>query len=910
MDGVSSIRDGDTLVSKIEGSSVEIYAPFTSPNSLDDPQIAVGDDIDTLLITAVRSKAVNGQVLTAPNEDNPITKLNDAVKFTSPNFIDAASSPGVTVPDFTTLYAVDDVITVTTADVFGGNNSAAYLFGEGPTRVIVHDDGEIEFLDLIFGGDPGGYVVISGGTVGGLSFNGLYKISPWDDEFHIFCIDPGNTNIAWTQIAATFSGAHETPEFNISLYVPIDMYANFTGVYTVTTVTATRITLLNPENSRTNNSWVIANDFDFNMGDDSFGFFSYAITIGKYDGGVGNWVGPFVLDTNTMDQVIANFVGTQGMYKDDGTTQIAADVDVQLGCTPCNAAGDPTGPEQYFTGTIFGSATEKTQCATTIFAHLITLGRVSVRAQRITAKDLDFEGQVSDEVRWRDVYAVTPVEELDFGNVTTVQTVTRGTEGALAVSERQINMLVTRCLPLRISGSTFDTVSTPTKDIATILSYVCKESKLGNRAVYEIDFDSIYDTVEEVIVYFDIPLISEFNYTFDSANVSFEEMVALIADAAFCRMYRQGSVLKLFFEKATQDSKLLFNHRNKVPGTEVRTVTFGPENDGIEYQYVSPEDDSIETFYLPIDRSAIRPKNVESIGIRSLKSATLHAWRLHQKLIYKNTTVEFDALQESAILVLGNRVLVADNSRADVFDGDVQEQDGFVLKLSQPFKFTADVTYVIFLQHKSGTVESIGITAGVDYYHVVLDSSPSETLVTDDDASTRALYMITPSDIGTKRKAFLVEEKDDSDGFTSKLTVSNYSNEYYAHDKDFAGGLGWVADISNPGFDNPIAHRNSGTGEFYNQVQYDVYFGVVGYTTGVIVWSVIWSPTDGGTGPELIEGDPGTGRAHLHLNESTFAGTPSGLIVINATVDGVAQNPIQMAIGPGNYNDIAWGPVP
>lgn len=72
---------------------------------------------------------------------------------------------------------------------------------------------------------------------------------------------------------------------------------------------------------------------------------------------------------------------------------------------------------------------------------------------------------------------------------------------------------------------------------------------------------------------------AEFSYTFDDDSLSFEEQAAMIASACFCETYRYGNKLRLKFEAPQDNSVLLFNHRNKVPGSEKRTFNLGIDKD-------------------------------------------------------------------------------------------------------------------------------------------------------------------------------------------------------------------------------------------------------------------------------------------------------------------------------------------
>ncbi len=67
----------------------------------------------------------------------------------------------------------------------------------------------------------------------------------------------------------------------------------------------------------------------------------------------------------------------------------------------------------------------------------------------------------------------------------------------------------------------------------------------------------------------------------------------MVASAAFCEVYRYGSVTRLKFEQPQENAVLLFNHRNKVPGTEKRTTRWDDKNyDGLELEYTSDKDDA------------------------------------------------------------------------------------------------------------------------------------------------------------------------------------------------------------------------------------------------------------------------------------------------------------------------------
>lgn len=794
IDGVESIRDGQTLVSKIEGSSLEVYGPGHSPNEASPViQLSIGDPIGQKVVTAIRSKAVNGQVLLAPNDagDDRIVGIGN-IRFGPTIHIEANPTSDI---DFTTVFAAAGALTLTAPEIYfepgstgTGLDSQTWSYSSllGGT-VRFNSDGTIHFKDgaevAFAAGSPISVAfTITTGTLTkdaiSVNLSGHYgyvshsTISTSPLIIELVLDTPEDSNADWTSIASMTGGFIDA---TAGITMTQGGSAYLSGEYTIDTVSAKEITLVDRFATTDYWAWIrTATPY-------------LSPTLEGITATSTNWVGPFVLDTTDMNEVIANYIALQGLWKDNGTTQTAFNIDVQLGVTPCTASGTPTGPESYYNVTVLGSANVKSSRAATLRTLLSYTGRVSVRSRRLTAKDTTFAGTIADEVKWRDMYAVAPVNKTNFGDITTVQALTRATQSAIAVSERQINMLVQRKLPLRISGSTFSTTLTGTNSADEIISFICKDPTLGARSNAEMDFDNIYTTIAAVKTYFGFNEAGEFNYTFDNDNVSFEEMLATVANAVFCTAYRQGSVIRLFHERQTANSAVLFNHRNKIPKTEKRTTSFGRDYDGIEYEWVDPADDARVQFRIPTDGSATKPKKIQSIGIRNLQQAHLHAYREYNKLLYQRIALEFDATEEADILINNQRILSADNVRSDVQDGHVVSQSGLILKLSQPYYFNGTDSYVIFLQHYNGTVESLGITAGVDSYHVVLASAPAFTLVTEDDNNAyAATYMILRSTLNEDRRAYLVTSKTNNDNSSSKLTCINYDARYYDNDLDFA----------------------------------------------------------------------------------------------------------------------------
>ena len=806
---VQDVRDGATAITDIAGATVEVYGPNESPRNGATPRRFGSDPITVPLASVKRYDSVNGQVLRAPNATSFVGK--DNVQFFAPNEIRLPSTDAD--HDFTKKFNAGDTLAI-----------AGALYGPMATRSVQVDSRG--YLYFVYGlpvdpeGAPARYSPgqpfqlqnarfsifdPSGGEYGSMveiDLSGNYVIESLNEQY-IKLVNPAAVNDAWNKIPNQLAEDGVTTVY--TLLGPQDMSVSdgpplldLDGSYDILAVSAGVIVLSNPVVVNADWNKVIA------WGASPAGMSPTLSVSGP------RWIGPFTLDLATTDRVVANFVAQSGLYKDDGKNQDAVNVQVQLEVTPVDADGNPIGPAEYFPpntdladpdehhatggGVIEGSAAVRTTRALTLEARPTFTGPCQVRARRVTNADLEFKGTVVDEVKWRDVYASADVTAPHFGNVTTVYAVTYATTGALAVKERRLNMLVTRKIPTRVGETTTFAGLTATNRADEILAAICLDPHIGGRSVGELDLDSIYGAVAELEEYFGTSKVTEFNYTFDNDNLSFEETVASLASAIFCQAYRRGNQIKLSFEKSTPDSTLLFNHRNKLPGTEVRTVSFGNQDDvdGIEYEYVDPEDDAVVTYHLPVDEAgqptATNPKKIQSIGIRSKLQAHFQAHRAWNKIQHQRVATEFDAWQEAELLVIQNRILNADNTRTGTQDGYVKAQDGLALALSQPVKFEAGKAYTVFLQLPDGTVEPIAVTAGAGPRQVVLGTAPAVPLVLDQDACDPTRYVITAND-SPREQAFLVTEREAKGNLTSTVRAVNYDDRYYANDRDYLDGI-------------------------------------------------------------------------------------------------------------------------
>ncbi|NMK45515.1 host specificity factor TipJ family phage tail protein [Achromobacter sp. Bel] len=787
---IHDARDDTTPISQIAGASVEVYAPFTSPNSGHAPQLRIGNAINQPVISSKRINSVNGQVLQPQDVGSAIRR---GMVFRSPNEVVSQDSE----LDFTELFIAGEVISIQGAAqtqgtysfsppegatfrtdsamrpawgevTFEGNHAAEWSAGQ----VVTLSNGAVSWTDHT-GGD-GDFDYTATGNVTGIY--GVISASFAAGETTVR-LDTTQNSAAWAAFRTAPNVVSGTP----TLTRPSDIVQfDLSGMYTINTLTSSLLTLDNP--SAVNPAWdTLQNDY----GGVSVVMNPTISTTGE------RWVGWFTVESvQPITRVIANVIALNGLYKDNGRQQYRRDVVYRFEAQRVDGNGNPYGPVLAFNREIRGSAVTKVVRADTLDVELggEPSKRWQMRARRLTNSDTDFEGSVVDEIQWRDLYACSAVDRTHFGDVTTVQSVTFATDGALAVKERKLNLLVTRKLPRRVSGSTFTTELYPTTDVADIISAVCLDPLIGNRAPAEVDFDNIYATAQAIRDYFGVD-VAQFNYTIDSDNLSFEETLDMIAQAVFCRAYRRGSVIKLFFERASEDASLQFNHRNKLPGSETRTEGSAMENDGIEYPWIDPDDDSQVTIYLPEDRSAVNPKRYDSVGVRVREQAYIHAYRAWNKLQFQDVVTEFDALPEANLLAVSERIRVADNTRAQGSDGeivDVAEDDGRLVALSQPYDWKPGGTYRIFLQSSDATIETMAVQSGGSARLALLEREPRTPIILRGEGYNPTTYIIGEGTSPREAMPFLVDEKGaPNDDGTIPLKAINYDARYYQNDLDF-----------------------------------------------------------------------------------------------------------------------------
>ncbi len=396
-------------------------------------------------------------------------------------------------------------------------------------------------------------------------------------------------------------------------------------------------------------------------------------------------------------------------------------------------------------------------------------------------------GSVVDEIRIKDFYGYHVMTAADMPKgVTTVYTKTLATDGALSLKERKLRLLVQRYVTDATSG--LPKLSNRADDI---LRHIATDPKIGNLQLTQVDIAQIKAEIDAQIAYFGTDKCSEFCGTFDDNNLSAEETMQIVAKAVFSQAKRQGNKIMLDFERKVPASVAVFNSHNILPDTFTAPQSLGIANDydGVKVEYTDPVDDAVITMSYPND-AIVNPHEDKLIGVRNKIQAHMHMMRMYNKDRHAYKSCEFVAGDESNIVVRTNRITVADQLRADVQQGSVESIEtiggDIVMHIYGDVNIDPLVPHTMFIQTINNGVEAIAVTAR-DSTSVKLARLPSGE-ISGTDKAVQAVYQIV-SETNDNRDAYLVAQKDPSDGMTNKLLCTNYDERYYQNDSDFTNSL-------------------------------------------------------------------------------------------------------------------------
>lgn len=671
------VTEGDTLISDITGSSVAVYAPYTSPNNTTSPQLQIGDVIDQKLYVTYSNDDVDGIVLKAPNDigANP-SSGGTAKRISTTGYLYDPSGDSA----FSEFLSVGDVAVLSNFDVKDVTNL------NGSFEVLYVDDFEVR-----------------------LAVNGA---SNWD------ALTSGQT-YTLTERSDTFIGPRDT-----------------------------------------------------------------------YDVSLTDW---YYMVRGEVDRVLANVAGQNGLYKYDGGYS-RANVTVELQYQMIDSQRNPIGDIYTVQGTVTGNSTD--YVGTSIYGQLPTASRFRARMRRITNFDKDYDGTVSDEITFINLYGQSLDTTPHYGNRTTVYCARKQTPRAASIDNPELRMIATEMCYKYLGNGVFDTVMTPNTQAVQSLIRLARDPAVGNLELTTANMDKLLAVQEEIESYFGSELAGQFCYTFDDYDTTMQDIVQTIAEAVFCTAYRKGADIMLRFDRPVAGPEMVFTHRSKTTGTEKWTRTFNDSTtyDSLSFSYIDPDTNVQETIYIPEELGA-NTEEYESKGVRNYQQAYWLAWRRYQRNALSKVVVEFEATEEGALATPGGVISVVKGSRIAPQDGYVVAVNGLTLTLSQPVTFTPGDDHSIILKKRDGSVQSISVIKGNHDREVIMLSAPEEAIYTGNSA------LKTEFSFGNEARhnaqKIVVSSIDPGDDRTVKITGYNYDDGFYKYDGVAPYGSGFSDGFSN-----------------------------------------------------------------------------------------------------------------
>lgn len=782
----SQIKEGETPINTIEGASLSVYEPNTLTTGA--AQIQIGEVFNDPPIVAKQVSSVDGkQKLISPNSailtykntsfaDNKVTVSGNVQYYSDDYFWNGQSWFGLELPvyaNFNEKFVNGEQIIIENA-----------IYGSAPNSNIsgttdVSAAGILTIASSVNISDPDSYkkIRISSLTIddpveGQLNLAGEYSVSS--------ITKTGSTGAWFYEVELAFSYMEININFGrmsadgtgilSAVLTDHDENIDLSGTYTISSVSANDITLVNP--ASVNPDWLLLSSLTQQQIADMLG---RSIT---FKGTSENFIGWYYAGNKDTEGMMLNFLAANGIYEGDRAKQVAIEVHYQQ-----VVDGDPSG-QIYKTGVVLqGKANNRDQVGATVREQLPFTGQFRFRAKRIN--DNGSSANLIDDVVFESAYSFYETKKLAYEHDTTIRLKRLAIGSGTNASE--LNLPVTRKLYSYRDGIQ-SAERIPTSNFADIIINMALDPFIGRFDISEIDVQSLYEVSDEIEAYFGTSKACEFNYTFDNKNSSYQEMAFAVAEAVFCTARRENGKHFFTFEKETPNSLILFNHRNIKPESLTKTNLFGApdEYEGVEFKWRDATDDYAEAVIkLPHDGLA-NYKTIESNGVTNAIQAHLLAHRAWNKMQFNRKTIEFTAYGEADLVTRNDRIAIVDDVFKMLGSGEVEAQNNTVLTLDNSINLDEGESYVIHLQLKDGSVDVISIVNQLDENQVELARIPLMPLVID--KVVNATYSITKAS-DQESEAYLIQEKTPSATFETGVSAIKYDTRYYSNDKDHINSL-------------------------------------------------------------------------------------------------------------------------
>lgn len=508
------------------------------------------------------------------------------------------------------------------------------------------------------------------------------------------------------------------------------------------------------------------------------------------------WSDWFTVSAIKTQRVVVNIGASSGMYKDDGNNKSRASVTVEVQYQAIDESGNEYGPVYSAQGTVSGRSSDQT--GVTIVGGLPAETAFRARAKRITWTDTSFNGQVVDSVTFDTLYGQTRDTTAHYGNRTTIHTARRQTPRATSIKSPKLALIVTEKIYKYLGNGVFDSVLSNNTQAVQSLIRLLRDPVCGNLDLTADNMDKLLAVQDEVETYFGSAAAGQFCYTFDSYDATMQDIISIIADAIFCKSFREGNAILLDFDRPRLGPEMVFTHRSKATGEKwTRNFATKDRYDSLKFSYIDPDTNVKETITIPAD-GGVKTETYDSKGIRNYQQAYWAAYRRYQRNTLNRVAVEFTAMEEGIFARPGRAISVVKGSRVSPFDGYVVAVDGLTLVLSQNVTFVEGDDHSLVLKKRDGSVQSVGVIKGHNDRTVIMTSAPQEAVyVGNSELKTEFSF---GNEERHNAQMVVVSTVEPGTDRTVKITGYNYTDDYYAYD-----GVAPFGTAFSSGFNNGFA---------------------------------------------------------------------------------------------------------
>ncbi|MDB4261413.1 host specificity factor TipJ family phage tail protein [bacterium] len=492
-----------------------------------------------------------------------------------------------------------------------------------------------------------------------------------------------------------------------------------------------------------------------------------------------------------VDRLIFNVYGPNGIYKRATGNKQNVTVGFEVVYYRLDDNYSRIGAKLTATGEISGATDDS--IGVSIDIDLINPTYVEWSIFRTTYEDTDFEGTVVDTIKLKSVFGLFDLGVSDFGNITMAQTKRRQLEQVTAIANPEVNATCTEMIYKYLGGGVFDTQLTTNTQAMQSLIAKALDPKIGRLTVDDLDLDMLLQTQVDNETYYQTDSAGKCSYSFDTLNTSAQEVFFLIANAASVILWREGRVLKSWFERPQTVPEMAFTHRSKVPGDETWNRDFTVDYDGVEFPYIDDKTNSQETLKHPTD--ATNPKKIDLKGFRGLEQATWRMLREYNKQQNQRITVDFTATAEGRFAKPAKLISVVKGTRVGQTGGYIINADLLTVELSQEVAFTPGDDHFLVLKTRNGGTQTVSVTETANPRIVQMDFAPIEPIYYgNDELKTEFSF---GNEARLQGQLMLPQSIDASDQYSTKITAVNYSDAYYEGDATQPIGSAFSDGFSN-----------------------------------------------------------------------------------------------------------------